>query len=88
MQNFLKDEILKYGNKPKDIVQVKSDPVLAKDENLVEPVEILTFEATDDLNNEVKEVSVQAYAEKMKVVYPKDDVELIDFLNRCKIKGA
>lgn len=37
---------------------------------------------------EVEEVSKVDYIEKMKVVYPKAEEELIDFLNRCKIKGS
>lgn len=40
------------------------------------------------LNTKIEEVSMVDYIEKIKVVYPKDDVKLIDFLNRCKIKGS
>lgn len=38
VQNSLKDGRLKFGDKPKAIVQVESDLVLAKDENFVEHV--------------------------------------------------
>jgi len=36
-------------------------------------------------NNEI--VTEDQYAEKMKVAYPKDEEDLIDFLNICKISN-
>lgn len=48
----------------------------------------MMVEATKDLDEEVKGVTVSDYTEKMKVVYPKTEEELIDILNRCKLKGS
>lgn len=56
--------------------------------HFVEPVEIMMVETTKGLDREVKEVIVLDYTEKMKVVYPKAEGKLIDFLSRCKLKGS
>lgn len=40
------------------------------------------------LNIKVDEVTMLNYTEQMKVVYTKVEGDLIDFLNRCKIKGS
>lgn len=44
-------------------------------------------ETTECLNMEVEEVIVVEYAKKMKMAYPKNKEELINFLNRCKFIG-
>lgn len=47
----------------------------------------MMFDITEGIDKNVKEMTILDYIEKMKVVYPKDEEELIDFLNRCNIKG-
>lgn len=45
-------------------------------------------EITEDSHLKAGEESMLDYVEKVKVVYPRVEEELIDFLNRCKIKGS
>lgn len=41
-------------------------------------------ETTEGLDMEFEQVVADEYEGKMKVVYPRTEKELIDFLNRCK----
>lgn len=49
----------------------------------MEPFEVLVVDIFDE--NEPKEVE-PSYEDQMKVVFPKDKEELIEFLNRCRLK--
>lgn len=39
-----------------------------------------------DIKEKVEEVSVMDYAEKIKVVYPKDEGKMVNFINYCMLK--
>lgn len=68
-------------------MQVDFDPWQIKKGNYVDPLECLMVEAIEILGIEM-EVSYSKYTEKVKEVYPTTEEELIDFLNRCKLKGS
>lgn len=48
----------------------------------------MMFEISEGIIMEVEEVTVTYYTENMKMVYLKDEKDLINFINRCKIKGS
>ena len=97
---------LKFGDKPKQPMQVDTDPLKKADSmyqeiagmNMVEISEIDPIVATDGPKVDVEMVTEghkcvdiviteDQYEEKIQVVYPKAEEDLIDFLNRCKISG-
>lgn len=69
-------------------MHIDTNPLQTKETHLVEPVEIMMVETTEDLNIKVEDMIVVNYTEKMKMVYPKVEEELIDFLNMCKLEGS
>ena len=68
-------------------MQVDTDPLKVQEVHFPEPVKILMVETRMDTNGKVKEVWTLGDAEKIKVVYSKGEEDLVDFLNRCKLKG-
>lgn len=80
VQNTLKDERLKFVEKQKARLEGEYDPKV--DETLfVEPVDVFMMDVTDSTKGLGHD-----YEEQMEVVFPKAKKELIDFLNRCKLK--
>lgn len=68
-------------------MKIDSDP-LQIEANYVELSEINMVEVTEDVDMEVKVEYGKNSEEYMKVVYPRVEEWLIDFLNRCKIKDS
>lgn len=87
VKGALNEGKLKFVNKAKTSMQVDFDPMQIKDVNYVEPLECLMVVATESPDVEM-EVSESNYAEKVKVVFPTAEEELVDFLNKCKLKGS
>ncbi|PNX59109.1 hypothetical protein L195_g051249, partial [Trifolium pratense] len=89
VQKALKDGRLKFGEKPKQQMKIDEDPLQISDASYVEPVECLMIDAMD-LSGGAQLVSIpeNEYYEKMKVVYPGAEEELIDFLQRCKLNKS
>lgn len=77
----------KVANKAKAPVQVDSYPLQIKDVNYIEPLECLMVESTE-IPDVAMEVSESEYVEKVKKVYHTTEEELVDFPNRCKLKGS
>lgn len=48
----------------------------------------MTIDIIDNNNTQVVEVSPLDYTKHVKMVYPKVEEELVDFLNRCKLKDS
>lgn len=72
-------------------MQVDTDSLHIVEANFIEHVEILMVESTDGLGIEVEQVGkkyVESMAKKMKVVFPKAEEALIDFLNKCKLGNS
>lgn len=67
-------------------MHVDFDPLQIKDANYVESVKCLIVEAIESFNM-IMEVYESEHAEKVQAVYPSAEEELLDFLNRCKLKG-
>lgn len=63
-------------------MEEEDDPKVEK-ALLVEPVNVLVVDIADDIDTKEVEVS---YTNQMKVVFAKSEEELIDFLNRYKLK--
>ncbi|XP_045797576.1 uncharacterized protein LOC123891716 [Trifolium pratense] len=89
VQKALKDGRLKFGEKSKHQMKIDEDPLQISDASYVEPVECLMIDAMD-LSGGAQLVSIpeDEYYEKMKVVYPRAEEELIDFLQRCKLNKS
>jgi hypothetical protein len=107
MQKALAEGRMKFGDKPKQPMQVDVDPLKKADSmyleiagmNMVEISEINPIMATDGSKIDVKMVTEghkcadtviteDQYEEKIQVVFPKAEGDLINFLNRCKISGS
>ncbi|CAJ2646962.1 unnamed protein product [Trifolium pratense] len=88
-QKALKEGRLKFGEKSKQQMKIDEDPLQISDASYVEPVECLMIDAMD-LSGGAQLVSIpeEEYYEKMKVVYPGAEEELIDFLQRCKLNKS
>lgn len=59
--------------------------------NFVEPVDILMVGAANGLDMEVEQVvqeTLEGMVKKMKVVFPKAEEELVDFLNYGKLNNS
>ncbi|XP_045802327.1 uncharacterized protein LOC123895902 [Trifolium pratense] len=89
VQKALKDGRLKFGEKSGHKMKIDEDPLQISDASYVEPVECLMIDAMD-LSGGAQLVSIpeNEYYEKMKVVYPGAEEELIDFLQRCKLNKS
>jgi hypothetical protein len=87
VQKTLNDERLKFGEKTKPPMQVDADPLQVSKTLYAEQLACMMVEATEVTNVQVEEILKEEYAEKMKVVYPQAEEELIDFLNRCKLNN-
>ncbi|XP_045822090.1 uncharacterized protein LOC123914975 [Trifolium pratense] len=89
VQKALKDGRLKFGEKSRQQMKIDEDPLQISDASYVEPVECLMIDAMD-LSGGAQLVSIpeNEYYEKMKVVYPGAEEELIDFLQRCKLNKS
>lgn len=68
-------------------MHVDFDPLQIKDANYVESVKCLMVEAIESFHM-IMEVYESEHAEKVQVIYPSVEEELLDFLNRCKLKGS
>lgn len=69
-------------------MQVDDDALQIKDAYYTELVECLVVKATEGPNDTMEVMSEQVYAEKIKVVYPYAEEELIYFLNKYKWKDS
>ncbi|MCI41235.1 hypothetical protein A2U01_0062468, partial [Trifolium medium] len=64
-------------------MKVDTDPLQVAETSLCEPFECLMLEAIEV--TPVQSISVKKYAEKVKADYPREEEDLINFLNRCKL---
>lgn len=87
VQEALNEGMLKFVDKAKAPMQVDFNPIQIKYINYVKPLECIMVEATKSPDMATK-VSELEYVEKVRVVYPTVEEELVDFLNRCKLKGS
>lgn len=87
VQEALNEEKLKFAGKAKTLMQVDFDPLQIKDTNNVKPLKCLMLKATES-PGVAMEVSDSEYDEKVKVIYLNVEEELVDFLNRYKLKGS
>jgi hypothetical protein len=76
---------LKFDEKSKPPMKVDTDPLDIAEASYVEPLEIRTIEAMD--LSGTQSIPEDEYIEKIKVVYPRAEEDLIDFLSRCKINN-
>ncbi|KAK2422492.1 hypothetical protein QL285_033024 [Trifolium repens] len=86
VQKALNEGRLKFGEKPK---AAKADPESSQNADTLyaEPQAIMMVEAMEVTEVQVEKISEEEYFEKMKVVYPRPEEDLIDFLNRCKLEN-
>ncbi|WJX34091.1 hypothetical protein P8452_22239 [Trifolium repens] len=86
VQKALNEGRLKFGEKPK---AAKADPESSQNADTLyaEPQAIMMVEAMEVSEVQVEKIPEEEYFEKMKVVYPRAEEDLIDFLNRCKLKN-
>jgi hypothetical protein len=82
VQKALNEGRLKFGEKPK-AMKVDVDPLQTTDTLYAEPHEIMMVEAMEVIDVQVQEIPEEEYTEKIKVVYPHAEEDLIDFLTRC-----
>lgn len=68
-------------------MKIDYDPLQVKEANFDEPIDVMMVEITKDSSSKVGEESMMDYDEKIKVLYPKAEEELIYFLNKYMIKG-
>ncbi|WJX39866.1 hypothetical protein P8452_27373 [Trifolium repens] len=86
VQKALNEGRLKFGEKPK-AMQIDAEPLQSADTLYAEPQEIMMVEAMEVTEGQTEKISEEEYIEKMKVVYPRAEEDLIDFLNRCKLEN-
>ncbi|KAK2422316.1 hypothetical protein QL285_032860 [Trifolium repens] len=86
VQKALNEGRLKFGEKPK-ATKADAEPSQNADTLYAEPQAIMMVEAMEITEVQVEKIPEEEYFEKMKVVYPRAEEDLIDFLNRCKLKN-
>ena len=86
VQKALNEGRLKFGEKPK---ATKANPESSQNADTLyaEPQAIMMVEAMKVTEVQVEKIPEEEYFEKMKVVYPRAEEDLIDFLNRCKLEN-
>ncbi|WJX30008.1 hypothetical protein P8452_18592 [Trifolium repens] len=86
VQKALNEGRLKFGEKPK---VTKADPESSQNADTLyaEPQAIMMVEAMEVTEVQVQKIPEEEYFEKMKVVYPRAEEDLVDFLNRCKLEN-
>ncbi|CAJ2657404.1 unnamed protein product [Trifolium pratense] len=87
VQKALNEGRLKYADKAKPPMKVDSDPLLPADATYVEVYDCNMVEVIDAAAP-VKAVPEEEYEKRVREVYPNAEEELVDFLNRCKLKNA
>ncbi|MCH81893.1 hypothetical protein A2U01_0002687, partial [Trifolium medium] len=85
VQKALNEGRLKFDEKAKPQMKVDSDPLQVAEASYVEPFECLVMEAMEV--TQILAVPEEEYTEKIKVLYPQAEEELVDFLNRCKLNN-
>jgi hypothetical protein len=86
VQKAFNEGRLKFGEKPK-AMKFDAEPLQNAETLYAEPQEIMMVEAMEVAEGQVEEIPEEQYFEKMKVVYPHAEEDLIDFLNRCKLEN-
>ncbi|WJX88906.1 hypothetical protein P8452_70946 [Trifolium repens] len=86
VQKTLNEGRLKFGEKPK-AMKVDDEPLHNADTLYAKPQEIIMVEAMEITEVQAEKIPEEEYFEKMKVVYPRAEEDLIDFLNRCKLEN-
>lgn len=67
-------------------MKIDDDPLQVKEVNCVEPIDVVIVVITKNHSSKVEDVNMLDYVEKVNVVCPNAEEELIDFLNHYKIK--
>ncbi|MCH79898.1 hypothetical protein A2U01_0000659 [Trifolium medium] len=86
VQKALNEGRLKFDEKVKPQMNVDSDPLQVAETSYAEPFDCLMVEAMEV--TQIQAVPEKEYAEKIKVVYPRAEEELVDFLNSCKLNNT
>lgn len=84
VQNALNEGMLKFVDKQKPRVEEDVDPKF-EETLLVDPMEVLMVNITNHTDQQEVETN---YEDHMKVIFPKNGQELINFLNRCRLKDS
>ncbi|CAJ2649107.1 unnamed protein product [Trifolium pratense] len=87
VQKALNEGRLKYADKAKPPMKVDSDPLPPADATYVEVYDCNMVEVIDAAAP-IKVVPEEEYEKRVREVYPNAEEELVDFLNRCKLKNA
>ncbi|CAJ2662571.1 unnamed protein product [Trifolium pratense] len=87
VQKALNEGRLKYADKAKPPMKVDSDPLPPADATYVEVYDCNMVEVIDAAAP-VKAVPEEEYEKRVREMYPNAEEELVDFLNRCKLKNA
>lgn len=82
VQNILKDGRLKIADKSKSRPDGEPGPNL-EEVSFIEPVDVFMMDII-----ETTEIAEPDYKEQLKVIFPKAEKELMDFLNWCKLKDS
>ncbi|GAU44958.1 hypothetical protein TSUD_28930 [Trifolium subterraneum] len=85
VQKALNEGRLKFDEKSKPSMKVDTDPLQIADTSFAEPFEFMMVEAMEVTT--LESIPEEEYIEKIKVVYPKVEEDLLDFLMRCKAKN-
>ncbi|KAK2409728.1 hypothetical protein QL285_045140 [Trifolium repens] len=86
VQKALNEGRLKFGEKPK-AMKVDAEPLQNAETLYAEPQEIMMVEAMKVTEVQAEKIPEEEYFEKMKVVYPRAEDDLVDFPNRCKLEN-
>ncbi|PNX54353.1 hypothetical protein L195_g047971, partial [Trifolium pratense] len=87
VQKALNEGRLKYADKAKPPMKVDTDPLPTADATYVEVYDCNMVEVVDAaaLTEAILE---EEYEKRVREVYPNAEEELVDFLNRCKLKNS
>lgn len=75
--------MLKFGDKSKPPFKIDLNPLQVKKANLLKHMEFMKVDAAKDPNPRAEELNMV-----VQQIYPKAKEELINFPNRCNIKGS
>jgi hypothetical protein len=85
VQKALNEGRLKFDEKSKPPMKVDTDPLQVAETSFAEPYEFMMVEAMEVTT--LESIPEEEYIEKIKVVYPKAEEDLLDFLMKCKAKN-
>ncbi|PNX70012.1 hypothetical protein L195_g057033, partial [Trifolium pratense] len=87
VQKALNEGRLKYDDKAKPPMKVDTDPLPTADATYVKVYDCNMVEVVDAAA-QIEVVPEEEYERRVREVYPNAEEELVDFLNRCKLKNS